>query len=78
MPELAGTFIWLPIRSTFFALGEPELGFAPLYAGDNTLTDEVGKGEIDFKCTQTDHAGRRPFRLPLRAEKERAGLTTRT
>jgi hypothetical protein len=27
----------------FRALGEPELSFALLCAGDNTLTDEVGK-----------------------------------
>jgi L-2-amino-thiazoline-4-carboxylic acid hydrolase len=37
----------------FRALGEPELGFALLCAGDNTLTDEVGKGDIEFKRTQT-------------------------
>ncbi len=37
----------------FRALGEPELGFALLCAGDNTLTDEVGKGDIDFQRTQT-------------------------
>jgi hypothetical protein len=37
----------------FRALGEPELGFALLCAGDNTLTDEVGKGDVEFKRTQT-------------------------
>jgi L-2-amino-thiazoline-4-carboxylic acid hydrolase len=35
------------------ALGEPELGFELLCAGDNTLTDEVGKGDGEFKRTQT-------------------------
>lgn len=37
----------------FGALGEPELGFALLCAADNTLTDEVGKGDVEFKRTQT-------------------------
>jgi hypothetical protein len=37
----------------FRALGEPELGFALLCAGDNTLTDEVGKCDVEFKRTQT-------------------------
>jgi hypothetical protein len=36
----------------FRALGEPELGFALLCAGDNTLTDEIGNGDIEFKRTQ--------------------------
>jgi hypothetical protein len=37
----------------FRELGEPKLGFALLCSGDNTIADEVGKGDIEFKRTQT-------------------------
>jgi hypothetical protein len=52
----------------FRELGEPELGFALLCSFDNTAADEVGKGEVEFKRTQTimqggDHCD---FRYALR------------
>jgi hypothetical protein len=37
----------------FRELGEPELGFALLCSFDNTVADEVGKGDVEFKRTQT-------------------------
>ena len=52
----------------FRELGEPELGFALLCSFDNTVADEVGKGDVEFKRTQTimqggDHCD---FRYALR------------
>jgi hypothetical protein len=37
----------------FRELGEPELGFALLCSGDDTIADEVGKGDIEFRRTKT-------------------------
>jgi len=37
----------------FCQLDEPELGFALLCSFDNTLVDEVGKGDVELKRTQT-------------------------
>jgi hypothetical protein len=41
----------------FRALGEPELGFALLCSMDNTAAEEVGKGDVEFKRTQTTMQG---------------------
>lgn len=37
----------------FRELGEPELGFALLCAFDGNVADEFGKGDVEFKRTQT-------------------------
>jgi hypothetical protein len=37
----------------FRELGEPELGFALLCSMDNSAAEEVGKGDVEFKRTQT-------------------------
>jgi hypothetical protein len=52
----------------FRELGEPELGFAMLCSLDNTATDEVGKGDVEFTRTQTIMQGgaRCDFRYALK------------
>jgi len=52
----------------FSELGEPELGFALVCSFDNTAVDEIGRGDVEFKRTQTimrgaDHCD---FRYVLR------------